>query len=147
MTASAQYLRHVLRGRLMRIVPRQNESINECWIADRDRFSYEGIYSSDRLTKPMVRGANGSVRETDWQAALEAAANGLKAVAAERLGILAGALEHSEEYALLAQIAAGLGTANIDIGCGSWISPPTRPIRRCPRWAARSPMSMRCRAC
>jgi NADH-quinone oxidoreductase subunit G len=105
---------HVLRGRLMRVVPRQNESINECWIADRDRFSYEGIYSSDRLKKPMVRGADGTWRESDWQSALEAAAKGLKAVAAERLGILAGASNTVEEYALLAQIAAGLGTANID---------------------------------
>ncbi len=58
---------HVLRGKLMRVVPRQNETINECWISDRDRFSYEGIYSSDRLKKPMVRAADGSWRETDWQ--------------------------------------------------------------------------------
>jgi len=105
---------HVLRGRLMRVVPRQNEAINECWISDRDRFSYEGIYSSDRLTKPMVRGAGGAWRETDWQSALEAAAKGLKDVAAERLGVLAGASNTIEEYALLGQIAAGLGTANID---------------------------------
>jgi NADH-quinone oxidoreductase subunit G len=105
---------HVLRGRLMRVVPRQNDAINECWIADRDRFSYEGIYSSDRLKKPMVRAADGSWRETDWQAALEAAANGLKGVAAERLGVLAGASSTLEEYSLLAQVAAGLGTANID---------------------------------
>ncbi len=55
---------HVLRGRLMRVVPRQNDAINECWISDRDRFSYEGIYSADRLTKPMVRGADGAWRET-----------------------------------------------------------------------------------
>ena len=46
---------HVLRGKLMRVVPRQNDAINECWISDRDRFSYEGIYSADRLLKPMVR--------------------------------------------------------------------------------------------
>ena len=105
---------HVLRGRLMRVVPRQNEAINECWIADRDRFSYEGIYSNDRLKKPMVRGTDGAWRETDWQSALEAAANGLKGVAADRLGILAGASNTVEEYTLLAQVAAGLGTANID---------------------------------
>jgi NADH-quinone oxidoreductase subunit G len=105
---------HVLRGRLMRVVPRQNEAINECWISDRDRFSYEGIYSSDRLAKPMVRGAGGAWREADWQSALEAAAKGLKDVAAERLGVLAGASSTIEEYALLGQIAAGLGTANID---------------------------------
>jgi NADH-quinone oxidoreductase subunit G len=105
---------HVLRGKLMRVVPRQNDAINECWISDRDRFSYEGIYSTDRLKKPMVRAADGSWRETDWQSALEAAAKGLKGVSAERIGVLASASSTLEEYALLAQVAAGLGTANID---------------------------------
>jgi NADH-quinone oxidoreductase subunit G len=105
---------HVLRGKLMRVVPRQNDAINECWISDRDRFSYEGIYSSDRLQKPMMREADGHWREVDWQVALEAAGKGLKAVAASRLGILAGASGTVEEYSLLAQLAAGLGTANLD---------------------------------
>jgi NADH-quinone oxidoreductase subunit G len=105
---------HVLRGKLMRVVPRQNEAINECWISDRDRFSYEGIYSADRLLKPMVRTRDGSWRECDWQTALEAAASGLKAAPADRLGVLAGASGTVEEYALLQQLAAGLGTANID---------------------------------
>jgi NADH-quinone oxidoreductase subunit G len=105
---------HVLRGKLMRVVPRQNDAINECWISDRDRFSYEGIYSADRLLKPMVRTRDGSWRECDWQTALEAAASGLKAAPADRLGVLAGASGTVEEYALLQQLAAGLGTANID---------------------------------
>jgi NADH-quinone oxidoreductase subunit G len=105
---------HVLRGRLMRVVPRQNEGINECWIADRDRFSYEGIYSPDRLHKPMVRGENGAWQETDWQSALAAAAKGLKGNAPQRLGVLSGASSTLEEYALLGQLAAGLGTSNID---------------------------------
>ncbi len=105
---------HVLRGKLMRVVPRQNDAINECWISDRDRFSYEGIYSADRLLKPMVRTRDGSWRECDWQTALEAAASGLKAAPADRLGVLAGASGTVEEYALLQQLAAGLGTGNID---------------------------------
>ena len=105
---------HVLRGRLMRVVPRQNEAINECWISDRDRFSYEGIYSEDRLLKPMVRTRDGSWRECDWQTALEAAAGGLKAAPADRLGVLAGNSSTTEEYSLLQQLAAGLGTSNID---------------------------------
>src|SRR5437667_298666 len=46
---------HVLRGKLMRVIPRENEAINETWISDRDRFSYEGIYSSERIQKPMLR--------------------------------------------------------------------------------------------
>jgi NADH-quinone oxidoreductase subunit G len=105
---------HVLRGRLMRVVPRQNEAINECWIADRDRYSYEGIYSEDRLRKPMVRDADGVWLETDWQSALEVAAKGLKEAAGDRLGVLAGASSTIEEYALLGQLAEGLGTTNID---------------------------------
>ncbi|MGC4027745.1 MAG: NADH-quinone oxidoreductase subunit NuoG [Steroidobacteraceae bacterium] len=105
---------HVLRGRLMRVVPRQNEAINECWVADRDRFSYEGVYSADRLTVPMVRTRDGQWKETDWQTALQAAADGLKSAPAERLGVLAGPSSTVEEYALLAQLARGLGTANID---------------------------------
>ena len=105
---------HVLRGRLMRVVPRSNDAINECWISDRDRFSYEGIYSSDRLEKPMLRGADGAWREVDWQSALEAAVQGLKAVAAGRLGVLAGPSSTIEEYSLLQQVASGLGTPNID---------------------------------
>ena len=60
---------HVLRGRLMRVVPRENEAINEVWIADRDRFSYEGVYSPDRLTTPLVR-RGGDWVESDWESAL-----------------------------------------------------------------------------
>src|SRR5690606_15142194 len=70
--------------------------------------------SPDRLQRPLVRGADGALRETDWQTALEAAAQGLKQARAERLGVLAGASGTIEEYALLSQVAAGLGTANID---------------------------------
>jgi len=105
---------HVLRGRLMRVVPRANDAINECWISDRDRFSYEGIYSADRLEKPMLRMSNGAWKEVDWQTALEAAVNGLKGVPAAGLGVLAGPSSTLEEYALLQQLAAGLGTSNID---------------------------------
>jgi NADH-quinone oxidoreductase subunit G len=105
---------HVLRGRLMRVVPRQNDAINECWISDRDRFSYEGVYSADRLLRPMVRTRDGAWRECNWQTALEAAASGLKAAPVERLGVLSGASSTVEEYSLLQQLAAGLGTSNID---------------------------------
>src|SRR5690606_25929781 len=105
---------HVLRGRLMRVVPRQNEAINECWIADRDRYSYEGIYSPDRLMRPMVRDADGVWLETDWQSALEVAGSGLKQVGADRLAVRAGASAPGEEDARLGQVAAGLGNANTD---------------------------------
>jgi NADH-quinone oxidoreductase subunit G len=109
---------HVLRGRLMRVVPRPCEEINETWIADRDRFSYEGIYADDRLQAPLVRAADGSWREADWETALTTAARGLRALianaGAQALGVLAHPSSTLEEHHLLARIAAGLGTANID---------------------------------
>jgi NADH-quinone oxidoreductase subunit G len=103
---------HVLRGKLMRVVPRQNESINEIWLADRDRFSYEGIYSPERLQRPMVR-ENGTWVETDWESALAKAAEGLRAQAGS-LGVLASPSSTLEELYLAGRIARGLGSAHID---------------------------------
>ena len=104
---------HTLRGRVMRVVPRENESVNETWISDRDRFSYEGIYSDDRLAKPLLGGA-----ETSWEAALEAAAQGLKAVVArygaDAVGFLIAPTATVEEMYLAQKLARGLGVANID---------------------------------
>jgi NADH-quinone oxidoreductase subunit G len=108
---------HVLRGKVMRIVPRENEEINETWIADRDRFGFEGIYSAERIAQPMMR-VDGVLEPVDWEAALAAAADGLqRAVAAHganKLGVLSAPMATVEEMYLLAQIAAGLGTRNID---------------------------------
>jgi len=108
---------HVCRGRLMRIVPRDNEAINETWISDRDRFSYEGIYSDDRLLRPMVR-EGGEWRETDWSSALNVVADGLRSAVAEagpaRLGILTSPWSTLEEHFLAARLGRGLGTHNID---------------------------------
>jgi NADH-quinone oxidoreductase subunit G len=73
---------HVLRGRLMRVVPRANEAINETWIADRDRYSCEGLYADDRAGRPMVK-EGGTWREVEWETALEAAAAGLQKVVRE----------------------------------------------------------------
>jgi NADH-quinone oxidoreductase subunit G len=103
---------HVLRGRLMRVVPRENEAINETWIADRDRFSYEGVYSPDRLEQPLVR-RGGEWVPTDWQSALTQVAEGLKARAAD-CGFLASSSGTLEELYLAARLARGLGTHNID---------------------------------
>jgi NADH-quinone oxidoreductase subunit G len=107
---------HVLRGRLMRVVPRPCEEINETWIADRDRFSYEGVYSEDRLLAPQLRQADGSWREVEWDVALSAAGEGLKAAAGEPggVGLLAHPSSTLEELYLLARLAEGLGSANID---------------------------------
>jgi NADH-quinone oxidoreductase subunit G len=103
---------HVLRGKLMRVVPRENEAINEIWIADRDRFSYEGVYSADRLQRPLVRKGDEWV-ETDWETALGKAAEGLKPRAAG-LGVLASASSTIEELYLAGRVARGLGSSNID---------------------------------
>jgi NADH-quinone oxidoreductase subunit G len=103
---------HVLRGRLMRVIPRENESINETWIPDRDRFSYEGVYSPDRIQKPMLRQGAEWV-ETDWETALTKVAEGLKSRAAD-LGVLASSTSTLEELYLLGRLARGLGSGNID---------------------------------
>jgi NADH-quinone oxidoreductase subunit G len=103
---------HVLRGRLMRVVPRENEAINEIWIADRDRFSYEGVYSPDRLTAPLVRRGAEWV-ESDWESALLRVAEGLRERAAG-LGVLASPSATVEELYLAARITRGLGSHNID---------------------------------
>jgi NADH-quinone oxidoreductase subunit G len=107
---------HVLRGRLMRVVPRPCEEINETWIADRDRFSYEGVYSEDRLLAPQLRQADGNWCEVEWDVALAAAAQGLAGVAREApgVGLLAHPSSTLEELYLLARLAEGLGSANID---------------------------------
>ena len=67
----------VKQGRVMRVLPLENEAINECWLSDKDRFSYEGLNAPDRLTRPMARN-NGRLEEVDWEVALARAAAGLK---------------------------------------------------------------------
>jgi NADH-quinone oxidoreductase subunit G len=94
------------------VVPRQNEAINETWIADRDRFSYEGIYSPDRLLAPRIR--DGATWKTvDWEQALRVTAEGLKARGAS-LGVLASPSATVEELYLAARLARGLGSSSID---------------------------------
>jgi NADH-quinone oxidoreductase subunit G len=108
---------HVLRGRLMRVVPRTNDAINETWIADRDRYSCEGLYSADRAVAPMLKDG-GEWRQVDWETALEAAAMGLKkaaaAAGATQVGFLASPTATLEELSLTARVARGLGTENVD---------------------------------
>jgi NADH-quinone oxidoreductase subunit G len=108
---------HTLRGRIMRVVPRENEAINETWIADRDRFGFEGIYAGERVTQPLLR-VNGALEEVEWEAALTAAAEGLQKTIAKHGGASAGFLSSPaatvEEMYLLARIARSLGSGNID---------------------------------
>ena len=108
---------HVLRGTIKRIVPRNNEAINETWLADRDRYSYEGIYSSDRLQRPRVK-ESGEWRELDWEEALSIAAEKLRGADAGKIGMLASPSVTVEEAHLLARLADYLGTSNIDCRLG-----------------------------
>jgi len=108
---------HVLRGRFMRAVPKPNEAVNETWLSDRDRFSYTGIDSEDRLLKPMVK-KGGKWQETDWETALEAAVGGLREALAkggDATGVLASPNATAEELYLLQKLARGLGVSNIDV--------------------------------
>ncbi|MFM7567825.1 MAG: NADH-quinone oxidoreductase subunit NuoG, partial [Betaproteobacteria bacterium] len=107
----------VKADRVMRVVPLDNEAVNECWISDRDRFSYEGLNSPDRLTEPMIR-QNGQWQTTDWQTALDYAAHALTRVRDERgaqaIGMLGSAHSTVEESFLLGRLARGLGSGNVD---------------------------------
>ncbi|MBS0448378.1 MAG: NADH-quinone oxidoreductase subunit G [Proteobacteria bacterium] len=102
---------------VMRVVPFENEDVNECWIADRDRYSYEALHSDDRLTMPMIK-QNGAWQETDWPSALEYVARSLKQIGSEHgsaaIGALGSAAGTVEELHLLAKLVRGLGSENID---------------------------------
>ena len=108
---------HVHRGRVLRVVPRANEFINEVWISDRDRFGYEGLYSDDRVLSPMVK-RDGAWSEVSWEEALEAAVEGLRQVVAEKGGESVGALASAsctvEELYLFQKLVRGIGSANVD---------------------------------
>ena len=103
---------HMDGSTVNRVVPRDNESINEVWIADRDRFSYQGLTSSDRLASPMVR-VDGELQATDWSTALSTAANLLQNSGSD-LGVLASPSVTLEELYLSQKMGRALGTNNID---------------------------------
>lgn len=105
---------HTRGGKAMRVVPRENDAVNETWIADRDRFSYQGAYAESRLPRPMVRDAAGEWRETDWEAALRQTVAGLRALKPSRLGMLASPASTLEELYLFRRLAEGLGCPNLD---------------------------------
>ncbi len=104
---------HTLRGTLKRMVPKEFEAINETWLADRDRFGFEGMYSTDRLLAPRIR-ENDQWRDLGWDEALQLLAEKLQGSAGERVGVLATPSATLEEYALLAGLADSLGSPNID---------------------------------
>ncbi len=103
--------------RVMRVLPLENEDVNECWLSDKDRYSYEGLNSDQRLTKPMVK-QGGKWREVEWNVALDYVSHALRDVAKTHGAAAVGALvsPHStlEEMALAAKLMRGLGSDNID---------------------------------
>ena len=116
-STGANLIVQVKNHRVMRVVPLENDAVNECWIADRDRFSYEAVNGEDRLTSPMLK-QGGEWRAVDWQTALEYVANGLKQVKADHgakaIGLLASPHSTVEELALAGALVRGLGSQNID---------------------------------
>ena len=103
--------------RVMRVLPLENEDINECWLTDKERFSYQGLNSAERLTKPMVK-QGGEWKEVDWNVALDYASHALRDVAKTHGGAAIGGLlsPHAtlEEMYLAQKLLRGLGSENID---------------------------------
>lgn len=108
---------HTRNQNVMRVVPRENETLNETWLADRDRFSYAGLLNDDRLQKPMIK-VKGEWRETDWPTALESAATALRMILVEQatnqVAALASPSATTEELYLLQKLMRGLGCQSVD---------------------------------
>lgn len=103
---------HVRRNQVLRVVPRENEALNECWLSDRDRFSYEALNSPSRLHRPMRR-QGGKWQEIGWEEALTQAANILKDAGAD-VNLLASPNATLEELYLIQKLGRGLGSNRID---------------------------------
>jgi len=116
-SVGANLVVQVKHDSVMRVLPRENEAVNECWISDKERFSYQALNSDQRLTKPMVK-QGGEWREVDWNVALDYVAHGLKDVAREHggdaLAALAAPSSTLEELYLLGKVMKGLGSGNFD---------------------------------
>ncbi len=108
---------HLRKDRVMRVVPRENNSLNETWISDRDRFSYEGLNAADRITEPMVK-LNGEWQSTDWDTALRhcviAIQKNLEQYGIKEVGAIASPISTVEELYLLQKLMRTLGVNNID---------------------------------
>src|SRR5690606_8541831 len=117
-SVGANLVVQVKGDRVMRVVPFENEEINECWISDKDRWSYEGLNVEDRLQTPMIKGDDGVWREASWNEALTAAAQVLERINQThgdgQIGALATEYSTVEELALLARLTRGLGSQHID---------------------------------
>src|SRR6478609_2735306 len=116
-SSGANLIVQVKSNRVMRVLPLENEAVNECWLADRDRFSYEALNSDERLTAPMLK-QGGEWKQVNWQTALEYVANGLKQIktdhGARSIGALVSPHSTVEELFLAGKLVRGLGSENID---------------------------------
>ncbi|MDB5870578.1 MAG: nuoG [Ramlibacter sp.] len=116
-STGANLIVQVKNNKVMRVLPLENEAVNECWLADRDRFSYDALNGDDRLTSPMLK-QGGQWKAVDWQTALEYVANGLKQIRADHgaksIGTLASPHSTVEELYLAGALMRGLGSENID---------------------------------
>ncbi|MBS0436004.1 MAG: NADH-quinone oxidoreductase subunit G [Proteobacteria bacterium] len=116
-STGANLIVQVKANQVMRVVPLENEDVNECWIADRDRFSYEALNGAERLTAPMIK-QDGQWKTVGWTAALEYVVRSLTHIKIEHgpaaIGALGSAHATTEELHLLAKLVRGLGSENID---------------------------------
>ena len=107
---------HVKDNIVKRVIPKENESINECWISDRDRFSYEGLNHKDRINLPLKREKN-QWKEIDWEEAYELIEKNITDIdikKSNKIGIICSPQSTLEEGFLLKKIAKELNTSHID---------------------------------
>ena len=113
----ANLIVQVKGGRVMRVLPLENEAVNECWLSDKERFSYEALNNTDRLTKPMIK-QGGMWQEAEWQTALEYVAHGLRIIrhehGADAIAAVATAHSTVEELHLLNKAVRGMGSDNVE---------------------------------
>ncbi|MBI2768860.1 MAG: NADH-quinone oxidoreductase subunit G [Burkholderiales bacterium] len=116
-STGANLIVQVKGNKVLRVLPLENDDVNECWLADRDRFSYEALNTEERLTQPMLK-QGGEWKQVDWQTALEYVANGLRQIKADHgagsVGTLASPHSTVEELYLAGALMRGLGSENID---------------------------------
>ncbi len=140
-STGANLIVQVKDNRVMRVLPLENEAVNECWIADRDRFSYEALNGPERLTEPMLK-QGGVWQKVDWTQALEYVASGLRDIGQQHGASSIGALvsPHStlEELHLAGALMRGLGSQNIDHRLRHAEYPPGGGVR----WLGRSIASL-----
>ena len=141
-STGANLIVQIKGAQVMRVVPLENEAVNECWLADRDRFSYEALNSPARLASPMIR-QGGEWKTVDWTTAMDHVSRGLTQIAVEHgatsVGALASPISTVEELYLLGKLVRGLGSESIDVGLRE-TAPRARgkPVR----WLGRSIASL-----